>query len=92
MVNLAEDNRPDRPVAGGVSVVEVADGHRLCGVAVIGRAVVRTLDDGYAAEVRRVCTDGTPRACSMLPRAGWRAVKALGCCKLITYTLPEEAL
>ena len=39
--------------------------------------VARMLDDGHTAEVRRVCTDGTYNACSMLLRAGWRAVKAL---------------
>lgn len=88
---VAEHHRHNRPVAGCVSVVGVRreDGE-LCGVAVIGRPVARMLDDGYTAEVRRVCTDGTYNACSMLLRAAWRAVKALGYRKLITYTLPEE--
>jgi hypothetical protein len=57
---------------------------------VVGRPIARALDDGFTAEVRRCCTDGAPNACSMLYRAAWRAVKALGYRKVITYTLPEE--
>lgn len=87
---VAEHHRHNRPVAAGVCVVGVQEGERLCGVAIIGRPVARMLDDGHTAEVRRVCTDGTYNACSMLLRAAWRAVKALGYRKLITYTLPEE--
>lgn len=87
---VAERHRHNRPVAAGVCVVGVQEGERLCGVAIIGRPVARMLDDGFTAEVRRVCTDGTYNACSMLLRAAWRAVKALGYRKLITYTLPEE--
>lgn len=87
---VAEHHRHNRPVAGCISVVGLQEGERLCGVAIIGRPVARMLDDGYTAEVRRVCTDGTYNACSMLLGAAWRAVKALGYRKLITYTLPEE--
>jgi hypothetical protein len=87
---VAERHRHNRPVAAGVCVVGVQEEERLCGVAIIGKPVARMLDDGYTAEVRRVCTDGTYNACSMLLRAAWRAVKALGYRKLITYTLPEE--
>ncbi|MGH2976108.1 MAG: XF1762 family protein [Solirubrobacterales bacterium] len=87
---VAEHHRHNRPVAACVSVIGVKEGERLCGVAIIGRPVARMLDDGYTAEVRRVCTDGTYNACSILLRAAWRAVKALGYRKIITYTLPEE--
>jgi hypothetical protein len=87
---IADHHRHNRPVPGCISVVGVTDGKRLRGVAVIGRPVARLLDDGYTAEVRRCCTDGAPNACSMLYRAAWRAVKALGYRKLITYTLPQE--
>lgn len=87
---IAERHRHNKPVPGCISVVGVTDGEKLRGVAVIGRPIARMLDDGYTAEVRRCCTDGAPNACSMLYRAAWRAVKALGYRKLITYTLPEE--
>ena len=60
------------------------------GVVIVGRPVARPLDDGYTLEVNRLCTDGTPHVCSMLYGAAWRAAKALGYAKLITYTLKTE--
>lgn len=62
----------------------------ICGVAIVGRPVARMSDDGWTAEVTRCCTDGTRNAPSMLYRAAWRAVRALGYLRLQTYTLPEE--
>jgi hypothetical protein len=60
------------------------------GVATVGRPVSRHLDDGWTLEVNRVATDGAKNACSMLYGAAWRAAKALGYRKLITYTLASE--
>lgn len=60
------------------------------GVAVVGRPVARMLDDRWTAEVNRLCTDGTPNACSLLYAASWRAAKALGFRRLLTYILDEE--
>ncbi len=68
----------------------VSDGESVRGVAIIGRPVARMLCDGWTAEVVRVATDGCPNACSALYGAAWRACKALGYRRLITYTLPEE--
>jgi hypothetical protein len=65
-------------------------GAPLCGVAIIGRPVARGNDDGWTLEVNRCCTDGTRNACSMLYGAAWRAAKAMGYLRLITYTLPAE--
>lgn len=48
------------------------------------------MDDGWTLEVNRCCTDGTPNACSMLYAACWRATRALGYRRLITYTLTSE--
>jgi len=67
----------------------VADG-ALAGVAIVGRPVSRYLDDGLTLEVTRLCTDGTKNACSFLYGAAWRAAKALGYKKIITYTLATE--
>ena len=47
-------------------------------------------DNGLTLEVNRCCTDGARNACSMLYGAAWRAAKALGYQRLITYTLPDE--
>lgn len=63
---------------------------RIVGVATVGRPVARLLQDGWTAEVTRMATDGTRNACSFLYGAAWRAARALGYRKLVTYTLPEE--
>jgi hypothetical protein len=57
---------------------------------VVGRPVARQLQDGYTAEVTRLASDGTRNACSLLYAAAWRACRALGYRRLVTYTLAEE--
>lgn len=87
---IAEHHRHHRPPRGSIMQVAVANREGVVGVAVVGRPVARLLDDGWTAEVTRVATDGSRNACSMLYGAAWRAAKALGYRKLVTYTLPEE--
>ena len=72
-----------------VCAVSDEDGN-VRGVGIVGRPVARALQDGFTAEVTRLCTDGARNACSMLYRALWRAVRALGYLRLVTYTLPQE--
>ena len=62
------------------------------GVAICGRPVARRLDDGYTLEVNRLCTDGTPNACSILYAAAYRAARAMGYNKVITYILDTEKM
>lgn len=62
----------------------------LVGVVQVGRPVSRILDDGKTLEVVRLCTDGTPQACSFLYSAAARAAKELGYRKIITYILETE--
>jgi len=84
-------HRHHNPVPGCKFSVAVSDTVGVVhGVAIIGRPVARMTDDSWTLEVNRVCTDGSPNACSMLYGAAWRATKALGYRRLITYTLPEE--
>ena len=83
-------HRHSRPVVGHKFAVGVASGERLVGVAIVGRPVAPRLDDGKAAEVTRLCTDGTPNACSMLYGAARRACRAMGYAPIYTYTLPNE--
>jgi hypothetical protein len=83
-------HRHHRPPRGSILQVAVAKNEQVVGVAIVGRPVARMASDGWTAEVTRVATDGTPNACSKLYGAAWRAVKALGYRRLITYTLPEE--
>lgn len=84
-------HRHSRPVVGHRFSVGVADeSGRLRGVAIVGRPVARRLDDGNAAEITRVCTDGARNACSMLYGAARKAARALGYSPIYTYTLPNE--
>jgi len=83
-------HRHHRPARGCIIVLACALGDVVVGVAIVGRPSARRAQDGYTAEVTRVCTDGTHNACSILYAASWRAARAIGYLKLITYTLPEE--
>jgi len=62
----------------------------LRGVAITGRPVARMLQDGMTLEVTRTATDGTANANSMLYGACWRAARALGYRRLVTYTQAGE--
>ncbi|HCF7344419.1 TPA: hypothetical protein NIJ77_004116 [Pseudomonas aeruginosa] len=42
-------------------------------------------------EVTRCCTDGARNGCSKLYGAAWRATRALGYRRLLTYILASEA-
>ena len=41
-------------------------------------------------EVNRLCTDGTPNACSILYAAAYRAARAMGYNRVVTYILDTE--
>lgn len=87
---VREHHRHHAPPRGGIFHAAVARDGKIVGVAIAGRPVARQLQDGFTLEVTRCCTDGTPNAPSMLYRACWRAARALGWQRLITYTLPSE--
>lgn len=79
------------PPLGYRFAVGCASGTRLVGVATAGRPVARHLDDGLTIEVTRVATDDTRYACSMLYGACWRAGRALGYRRAVTYTQVGES-
>jgi hypothetical protein len=87
---VAEYHRHHNPMQGAKFSVAVTDGEKIVGVAMVGRPVSRFLDDGWTLEVNRCCTDGTKNACSILYAAAWRAARAMGWKKLITYILDTE--
>jgi hypothetical protein len=87
---IATHHRHHVEIQGHKYSVGVVDAVALRGVAVAARPVARHLDDGWTLELRRLATDGTVNAPSMLLGAVRRAAKALGYRRLITYTLPEE--
>ena len=84
-------HRHHAPPVGHKFSLGVGDGELLRGVAIVGRPVARHLDNGLTLEVIRSATDGTPHANSMLYGAAWRAAKALGYRRLVTYTQVGES-
>lgn len=87
---VAAWHRHHEPPVGHKFSIGVARGDVLVGVAIVGRPVARFYDDGRTLEVTRVATDGTPHAPSLLYAAAWRASKALGYRRLVTYTQHGE--
>jgi hypothetical protein len=74
-----------------ISVVDSSG--ELWAVAIVSHPSAKGLNHGgYTGEVRRVCTrPGAPtNCCSKLYSACWRAWKAMGGTKMITYTLVGE--
>ncbi|MFG3137097.1 XF1762 family protein [Streptomyces sp. NPDC048211] len=89
---VSEWHRHHKPPAGAVFCVGAADeAGVLRAVAMVGRPVARMLDNGQTLEVTRTATDGTVNANSHLYGAAWRAAKALGYTRLVTYTQDGES-
>ncbi|WP_367997474.1 XF1762 family protein [Streptomyces sp. GMY02] len=88
---IAAHHRHHGAPQGMKCALGVAVDGSLVGVAVVGRPVARRLDDGVTAEVTRTCTDGTAHANSKLYGAAWRAARALGYQRMITYTQAGES-
>jgi len=87
---VREHHRHHRPTVGGKFAIGWAVDGVVRGVAIAGRPVARHLDNGWTLEVNRVATDGARNACSALYAACWRAARAMGYRRMVTYTLPEE--
>lgn len=87
---VAQHHRHNLPTNGHKWSIACYDGDRLCGVAICGQPVARKLDDGLTIEIRRVYTDGTRNACSMLYGASARVARAMGYKRVVTYTLQSE--
>ena len=87
---VEKHHRHHKPPQGALFAIAASEGDQVVGVAIVGRPVARLANDGWTAEVTRLCTIGNKNACSMLYGASWRAARAMGYRKLITYTLPEE--
>ena len=88
---VAQHHRHHQPVVGHKYSIGCESDGDVVGVAIVGRPVARGLDDGRTLEVTRCCTDGTKTACSMLYGAEWRAAKAMGYRRMVTYVLASES-
>lgn len=87
---VEQNHRHHGKVTGHKFSIGCSDGEKIVGVVIVGRPVSRYLDNGWTLEVNRLCTDGSRNACSMLYAAAWRATRAMGYKKLITYVLDTE--
>ena len=84
-------HRHHKAPPGGLFAIGLSERNDVIGVAIVGRPVARMLQNGYTAEVTRLCVlDGFYNACSMLYSACWRAARAMGYKRLITYILKSE--
>lgn len=63
---------------------------RMVAVAIAGRPVARNADNGVTAEITRLCSDGTPNACSFLYGRMRRVCQAMGYEKVLTSILKDE--
>ncbi len=90
---VAQFHRHNKPTSGGKFALGVGDEAGLIGVAIVGRPIARRLNDAFTAEVLRTCCrpDAQLGANSMLYGACWRAWRAMGGTKLVTYTLQAES-
>lgn len=87
---VEQNHRHHGKVVGHKFSIGCSDGERIVGVVIVGRPVSRYLDNGWTLEVNRLCTNGSKNSCSMLYAAAWRAARAMGYKKLITYVLDTE--
>lgn len=86
-----QHHRHHRAPVGGLFAIGLSVANEMRGIAIVGRPVARALDNSWTAEVLRVAVlDGTPNACSKLYGACWRAARAMGYRKLVTYILDTE--
>ena len=91
---VANFHRHNKPPPVSLFSLGASDGKEMVGVAIVGLPVNRTLmADGVTLEVHRVCTkpDAPLGSCSALYAASWRATRALGYLRLLTYTLQTES-
>lgn len=100
---VGEHHRHHQPPQGGLFAVAVTAQQmsvsgaarfvktEIVGVAIVGRPVAPGRQDGYTAEVTRLCVlEGFPNACSMLYGAAWRAARSLGYRRIGTYIRKDE--
>jgi len=79
---------PSRVWKFGTSVVL---GDEVVGVVMVGPPIAPRFNDGLTLEVLRCCSDGTPHVPSMLLATAWKAARALGYYRMITYTREHES-
>lgn len=85
-------HRHHKPVRGCCFAIGCVRGpaRELCGAVIVGRPVAPALQDGLTFEVTRLVTDCTAHAASKLLSAAWRAARAMGCRRMVSYVRADE--
>ena len=84
-------HRHNKGIQGYKFAIAVLENNVMIGVGVVGRPVARLLDDGWTAEITRVCTNGTKNLNSFIYSRLVKICKLMGYKKVITYTLAKES-
>jgi hypothetical protein len=87
---VARVHRHHKPSRGGKFAIGAAVDGEVVAVVVVGRPKAHHLQDGWTAEVTRLASTGARNACSLLYAAAWRAARAMGYRRMVTYTLDTE--
>jgi hypothetical protein len=86
-------HRHNKPTRGCKFCIGAEEDGKLIGVSIVGRPLARPLDDGFTAEVLRLCTnpDSPKNTCSFLYGRSWRIWQQMGGTRMVTYTLQSES-
>ena len=89
---VANFHRHSKPTQGGRFAIAAVFDQNIVGVAIVGRPVSQTLQDGLKAEITRLCVskDAPKNTCSFLYGRCWRIWQQMGGNRMITYTLQSE--
>ena len=87
---ITDVHRHHKAPRGSLFQIACMEGSEILGVIIVGRPVARLLQDGSTCEVIRLATKGKKNVCSLLYGAAWRAAKAIGYTRIITYILNSE--
>jgi len=83
-------HRHHKPVHGARFAIGAFVAGLSVGAVIVGRPVAPGLDDGLTFEVVRLVTDGTAHVASRLLGAAWRASKAMGVRRMVSYIRHDE--
>ena len=83
---IAAWHRHHKPVRSHRFAIAAWVLEELVGVVVVGNPSARALQDGVTFEVTRLCTNGHRYAASRLLGGAWRAARAMGVVRLVSYT------
>ena len=90
-VFVRNHHRHHKAPTGALFALALNDGERVVAVALVGRPVAEAEQDGWTAEVLRVCAlEGHMGACSKLYTAAKRAAQAQGYRRVLTRILLSE--